>query len=265
MSRGGVAAMPYAAAFESGFRGGLSSPADVLVRVGFYGIILVVTGSLWRAALDANGGELVGYDQAALIWYIAAAQAAHLGPRTRTIEEVGDEIGSGAVAVQMLRPVNVVGLRMASELGEALVRVAAAALLAVPFLVLTVGAPHSTAAALVALPSALLGCTVSVAAQHAFGGIAFWLLDARSTWFLWSKLVFIAGGLLLPLELLPAGFGDVARALPWAAMAYVPGRIASGHLEPWLILGQVGWLAASLVLAVVVFSFGERRLQVVGG
>ena len=104
-----------------------------------------------------------------------------------------------------------------------------------PLLLLTVGAPHSTAAAAVALPAALLGCTVSIAAQHAFGGIAFWLLDARSTWFLWSKLVFLAGGLLLPLELLPAGFADVARVLPWAAMAYVPGRIASGDLDRWLI------------------------------
>jgi ABC-2 type transport system permease protein len=264
VSRSG-AAVPYAAAFSSGVRRGLSSPADVLVRVGFYAIVLLVTGALWRAALHANGGELAGYDEAAMLWYIAAAQAAHLGPRTRTIEEVGDEIGSGTVAVQMLRPVNVVGLRISSELGEALVRVAAAAVVAVPFLMLTVGAPHSTAAALVALPAALLGCTVSVAAQHAFGGIAFWLLDARATWFLWSKLVFIAGGLLLPLELLPAGFADVARVLPWAAMAYVPGRIASGDLDLWLIASQVGWLAVSLVLAVSVFAFGERRLQVVGG
>jgi ABC-2 type transport system permease protein len=264
MSRGG-GAMPYAAAFTSGVRRGISSPADVLVRIGFYLIVLVVTGSLWHAALDANGGELAGYDAVAMIWYIAAAQAAHIGPRTRTIEEVGDEIGSGTVAVQMLRPVSVVGLRMSSELGEAVVRVAAAAVVAVPFLVLTVGAPHSTIAAIVALPAALLGCTLSIAAQHAFGGIAFWLLDARSTWFLWSKLVFIAGGLLLPLELLPTGFADVVRVLPWAAMAYVPGRIASGHLDGWLIASQVGWLAISLVLAVGVFAFGERRLQVVGG
>jgi hypothetical protein len=48
-------------------------------------------------------------------------------------------------------------------------------------------------------------------------------------------------------------------------MAYVPGRIASGHLDWWLIGSQVGWLAISLVLAIGVFSFGERRLQVVGG
>jgi len=264
VSRGG-AALPYAAAFTSGFRRGISSPADVLVRLGFYLIVLVVTGALWHAALDANGGELAGYDVVALIWYIAAAQAAHLGPRTRTIEEVGDEIGSGTVAVQMLRPVSVVGLRMSSELGEAVVRVAAAAVVAAPFLLLTVGAPHSVPAAAVALPAALLGCTVSIAAQHAFGGIAFWLLDARSTWFLWSKLVFLAGGLLLPLELLPAGFANIARVLPWAAMAYVPGRIAAGHLDWWLIGSQVVWLAISLVLAVGVFSFGERRLQVVGG
>ncbi len=264
MSRG-VAAMPYAAAFSSGFRRALSSRAEVLVRIGFYALVLVVTGSLWRAALDANEGELAGYDEVALLWYIAAAQGAHLGPRTRTIEEVGDEIGSGTVAVQMLRPVSVVGLRMASELGEAVVRVAAAGVVAVPLLGLTVGAPHSIAAALVAVPAALLGCAVSVAAQHAFGGIAFWLLDARSTWFLWSKLVFLAGGLLLPLELLPAGIGDVARVLPWAAMAYVPGRIAAGHLEVWLIATQVAWLGISVALAVGVFALGERRLQVVGG
>ena len=70
---------------------------------------------------------------------------------------------------------------------------------------------------------------------------------------------------ILPLELLPPGVGDVARLLPWAAMAYVPGRIASGHLDPWLIASQVAWLGVSLALAVGVFALGERRLQVVGG
>ena len=256
---------PYAVAFTRGVLRAVSRPGDLAVRVGFYLIILIVTGSLWRAALDANGGELGGYDKVGLLWYIAAAQAAQLGPRPRTIEEVGDEIGAGTVAVQMLRPVSVVGLRIASELGEAMLRVVVALLVAAVGLFLTVGAPHSAAAALLALPAALLGCTVSVTAQHAMGGIAFWLLDARATWFLWSKLVFLLGGLLIPLELLPAGIGNVAKVLPWAAMTYVPGRLASGDLDPLLIVDQLAWLAISAVLAAGVFALGERRLQVVGG
>jgi ABC-2 type transport system permease protein len=259
------ALVPYGVAFTRGVLRALSHPADLAVRVGFYLVILVVTGSLWRAALAANGGELAGYDKVGLLWYIAAAQAAQLGPRPRTIEEVGDEIGAGTVAVQMLRPVSVVGLRISSELGEAVLRVGAAALVAAVGLALTVGPPHSAAGALLALPAALLGCTLSVVAQHACGGIAFWLLDARATWFLWSKLVFLLGGLLIPLELLPAGIGDVARVLPWASMTYVPGRLASGDVDPLLILGQLAWLAVASVAAVGVFALGERRLQVVGG
>jgi ABC-2 type transport system permease protein len=256
---------PYGVAFTRGVLRAVSRPGDLAVRVGFYLVILVVTGSLWTAALDANGGELGGYDRVGLLWYIALAQAAQLGPRPRTIEEVGDEIGSGTVAVQMLRPVSVVGLRIASELGEALLRVVVAIVVATVGLFLTVGAPHSTPAALLALPAALLGCTLSVTAQHAMGGIAFWLLDARATWFLWSKLVFLLGGLLIPLELLPPGVANVAKVLPWAAMTYVPGRLASGDLDPLLIAVQLAWLAVAGVLAAGVFALGERRLQVVGG
>ncbi len=120
--------MPYGVAFTRGvLRGAVAAPPTWRCASASTWSILVVTGSLWRAALEANDGDLAGYDELALLWYIAIAQAAQLGPRPRTIEEVGDEIGSGTVAVQMLRPVSVVGLRIASELGEAMLRVVAAA------------------------------------------------------------------------------------------------------------------------------------------
>ena len=49
------------------------------------------------------------------------------------------------------------------------------------------------------------------------------------------------------------------------AMAYAPARLASGHVEPELLLVQLAWLVGLSVLAVGVFARGERRLQVVGG
>jgi hypothetical protein len=48
-------------------------------------------------------------------------------------------------------------------------------------------------------------------------------------------------------------------------MAYVPARLASGHVEPWLLLAQAGWLVGLLACAGGVFWAGERRLEVVGG
>jgi ABC-type uncharacterized transport system permease subunit len=48
-------------------------------------------------------------------------------------------------------------------------------------------------------------------------------------------------------------------------MAYVPARLASGHVEPRLLGEQLAWLAVLAVVAAAAFRAGERRLQVVGG
>ena len=115
------------------------------------------------------------------------------------------------------------------------------------------------------LPSAVLAVVANVTAQHAFAGASFWLRDAGSAWFLYHKLVFVLGGMLIPLEALPNGLHRLALLLPFTTMAYVPGRLASGHLEPELLLVQVGWLVVLAVAASATFAAGERRLQVVGG
>ena len=64
---------------------------------------------------------------------------------------------------------------------------------------------------------------------------------------------------------MPGALHAAASWLPFMAMAYVPARLASGHVEPVLLLVQLGWLVALSFVATVAFGAGERRLQVVGG
>ena len=71
--------------------------------------------------------------------------------------------------------------------------------------------------------------------------------------------------MLIPLELLPHPLELASRLLPFATMAYVPGRLASGDADPMLLVWQLGWLAALMAAAVAAFAAGERRLQVMGG
>lgn len=243
----------------------LHQPGELAVRVTFYALILVVFAALWSAATRANGGSIAGYDTRALLWYVAAAEGAVIATKPRMIESIGWDIASGAIVVEMLRPASVVGLRLAAELGEAVVRLACALVVGAVVAWLYVGPPPNAAALALAVPSALLALGCNLAAQHAFAGAAFWLRDARSTWFLYQKLVFLLGGMLLPLEFMPRALADVARGLPFAAMAYAPARLASGHVEPWLLAVQAGWLAVLLGSAAAVFAAGERRLEVVGG
>jgi ABC-2 type transport system permease protein len=255
----------FAVTVGTAARSTLADPGALAVAIGLYAIVTVILGSLWRAAAAANGGVVAGYTGAELTWYIGMSEAAVLALNVRMIEEVGDDIASGAVATELLRPAPVVGVRMAGAIGRALPRLAVCAMTGVVVASAAAGGPPGAVGLALAAPALVVGITCNLLAQHAFAAIAFWLRDAKSGWFLYQKLVFILGGMLLPLQVLPDGLQSVATALPFAAMAYVPARLASGHVEPGLLLVQLGWLAVLAMVAGAAFAAGERRLQVVGG
>ena len=237
----------------------------MVVAVAFYVVIVATLSGLWRVAVDANGGDLAGYSAVALTWYIVTSEAAIVSVNARHIEEIGTDIAQGTVAVEMLRPASVMGVRMATQVGRGLPRVAA--LWVAGGVVATIvgdGPPRPSTLALAA-PSLALAITANLFAQHAVAASAFWIRDAGSVWFLYMKAVFILGGMIIPLELLPDGLETVAVLLPFRAMAYAPARLASGHWEPWLLVEQLAWIAALAVVATAAFRSGERRLQVVGG
>ena len=111
----------------------------------------------------------------------------------------------------------------------------------------------------------MLAITANLLAQHTVAAIAFWIRDAGSVWFLYMKAVFILGGMIIPLELLPDWLERISLLTPFAAMAYAPARLAAGHWEPALLLCRSSGSAASPAAATAAFRAGERRLQVVGG
>jgi ABC-2 type transport system permease protein len=246
-------------------RRSLADRSALALALGFYVVVVTVLSALWRAAAESGHGTVAGYSAAALTWYITASEAATVSLNIRLIEQIGDDIASGAVATELLRPASVLGVRMASSIGNALPRLAACLVVGAGMALVTVGGPPSAGAFALALPALVLAVACNLAAQHLFAAAAFWIRDARSTWFLYQKFVFILGGMLLPLEVLPDGLHRVAAALPFAAMAYAPARLLSGHFEPALLAGQLAWLLALSFLAVTAFAAGERRLQVVGG
>ncbi|MGI8809830.1 MAG: ABC-2 family transporter protein [Acidimicrobiales bacterium] len=237
----------------------------MVVTLAFYLLVVAVLAGLWRAAVGANGGDVAGYGLVAITWYVVTTEAATVALTPRMISDIGRDIGSGAIAVELLWPAPVLGVRLAAELGRALPRLAACAATGAALALVTAGAPPRVAALALAVPSLVLAVACNIVLQHAFAAMAFWIRDAGSAWFLYQKLVFILGGMLIPLEALPGWLEGTTRVLPFWTMAYAPGRLASGHVEPGLLLGQAAWLAVLLWGASALFRAGERRLQVVGG
>jgi ABC-2 type transport system permease protein len=237
----------------------------LVVAIGFYLVIVTTLSGLWRVAADANGGELSGYTALALTWYVITSEAAIVSVNARHIEEIGIDIAQGTVAVELLRPASVLGVRVASQVGRGIPRVASLWAAGAVLTCLISGAPPDPATIALVAPSLVLAITANLLAQHTVAAVAFWIRDAGSVWFLYMKAVFILGGMIIPLELLPGPVERVSMLLPFAAMAYAPARLAAGFWEPELLLVQVFWIGVLAVVAAAAFRAGERRLQVVGG
>ncbi len=240
-------------------RGGLG------VSLGFYLVVVSVLSGLWRVAAHANGGSVAGYSAVALTWYIAASEASTVALNIRLIDDIGRDVASGAVAVELLRPASVLFVRVAAEVGRSLPRLLVLSAAGAVLASVVAGGPPRPAVLLLAVPSLVLAITCNIVAQHAFAAASFWLRDAGSTWFLYQKLVFVLGGMLIPLEALPGWLDRAAAVLPFRAMSYAPARLASGHMEPALLVEQGTWLVLLWLGAAALFRAGERRLQVVGG
>jgi ABC-2 type transport system permease protein len=240
-------------------RGGL------VVAGGFYLLVTAVLAGVWRVAASSHDNNIVGYSVVAITWYIAMSEAVTIPLNMRMIADIGGDIASGSMATELLRPVSVVGVRVITEIGRAIPKLMLCLSLGALLSAWTGGAPEHAWALALAVPSALLAIACNIVAQHAFAAVAFWLRDAGSAWFLYQKLVFILGGMLIPLQAMPTWLQSTTRVLPFRAMAYAPARLASGHFEPLILVEQVAWFAALTALAAAVFAQGERRLQVVGG
>ncbi len=241
-------------------RRALAQPAGLVFAAVFYVMVTAILSGVWRVAAEVSGGEVVGYSAAALVWYIATSEAATISLPLRLIDDIGSDIGAGRFDTEMLRPVSPLALRMATEIGQMLPRLAVCIAAGLTLAWALGGAPISGIALSLALPSLLLAVVTNLFAQHAFAAASFWVLDARGMWFLYTKLVFVLGGMLLPLEVLPERVASVAYFLPFASMAYAPARLASGHYEPELLLLQALWLAVMAVTAHRAFAAGERHL-----
>jgi ABC-2 type transport system permease protein len=218
--------------------------------------------------------HLGGYSEAQALTYVWVGQAllttmALMGGGFE--EELIERIRSGDIAVDLYRPADLQTWWLSADLGRA-----AFQLLGRGVVPMTAGAllfdlalPADPLTWLLFLVSIALGVLVSFAVRFAVALSAFWLLDGAGV----SQVVWLAGlffsGMLLPLNVFPGTLGEVARALPWAAMLQTPadvllGRDTGGGALLALTL-QAGWAVALLAGGRALQSVATRRVVVQGG
>lgn len=256
----------YLAVSAVALRQSLSERAAILGRVAFYAVILLIFSRLWMVVSES--GVLSGRSAADLLWYLAITEWAVLSlpPIQLDIEQ---EIRTGDIAYRLARPLSYLGTRLAESAGDVALRLVtlgvAGIALAWSF---SGGLPADPRGLVFVVPLGLLAAAVGLLFHAAIGLAAFWLQDCSPLYWIWQKLAFIFGGLLLPLEIYPEWLRAIALWTPFSAMMYGPGRMAFGWDPAYAALVGVKlvlWAAVATLLVRTIYRRALLVLDVNGG
>jgi ABC-2 type transport system permease protein len=225
--------------------------------------------ALWRANPDAGGYDRV--DAVTFVWLGQAMLMTVAVWSGGTTNDLLERIRSGDVAMDLYRPVGLIGWYLAGDLGRSVYHLLSRGLapMVVGLALFDLRLPPSPVNAAAFLLSIPLAVTVSFSLRFLVACSAFWLLDANGVRVLSDAFAIFFSGMTLPLVLFPGWLGTLAEALPWSGMMQVPADLWLGRHEGLAILThlgfQLGWIAALLACCSVVLRAATRKVVVQGG
>jgi ABC-2 type transport system permease protein len=250
-------------------RSNLAYLSEVAARTVFLAVILYIFLRLWQVTCgDTGATQLGGLTLPQMLWYLVMTETLTLSA-PRVAPEIDQDVRTGALAVQLIRPLSYPLARLWSTLGERAVRFglnlvvgAAIALLLVGPIAFSVG---GLLLFLLALPFAF---TLDFLGQFLIGMGAFWLEDTSGLLLIYSRITMILGGMLIPLELFPQAVQPWLRALPFSSIIYGPARMFvhpdAAFLRDLIVRQGLAIVVLSGAVALV-YRAGIRRIHANGG
>jgi ABC-2 type transport system permease protein len=235
----------------------------------FLAVILFIFLQLWRATFAGAGEVKLGdLSLAQMIWYLAIAEGVVMS-RPAISSDVDQDVRSGSLSVQLLRPLEYPLAKLASSFGERLVRFGLIAgtgcLLALVFVGTIPFSIKGFGLFLIVLPIALLLDTLGFLMV---GLCAFWLEDTSGFTLIYSRMTMILGGMLVPLELFPDFARPIVAWLPFSSVVYAPARFfvhPSFEFFSEVIVRQGLSLLILSLIVFLIYRAGLKRVHSNGG
>ncbi len=257
----------YAMVFGIAAREQLIYLPSFLIRNVFFLIILFVFYSLWRVVY-ADAATIASFTMVQTLWYLTFTEAIELS-QTRLFLPISAEVKDGSIAYSIGRPYSYVLYWISRGMGENLVKLAP--LLLEGFIIATImvgplpGYLHVLPFGIVVLVGGIL---IGATLQTIIGLLAFWFEEVMPFWWIIQKLIFVIGGLFIPIDFYPPWLQNIARVTPFAFAAYWPASTwvaFSWTRFATTLAGQAVYLAVFAAIAGLMLRAAVRKLAVQGG
>jgi ABC-2 type transport system permease protein len=254
--------------FTTQFMNSLSYPAELIGRSLVILPFMWIFYQLWRVTFASSGTDVInGLNLHDTLWYLMMTETIELS-RPRIGNAISEAVKDGSIAYFLNKPYDFLLYHFSTSLGDVVFRAILNALLAGSLVWWLVGAPPSFWGWPLVFVSIFGAWTLNFCVSAMIGLAAFVVEDIAAFQWIYQKLAFVFGGLLIPIDFYPAWLQVICRALPFAAMTYAPAHL---FVNPSLaafysVVGmQLAWIAVLGLLLNLFYRRGLARLTVNGG
>jgi ABC-2 type transport system permease protein len=237
----------------------------VLVLLRMYGIYWV-----WRVLYTQRPGAF-GVDLGQMVTYGVMGMAIELFIWSRPQWYMANQVKSGAIDTDLMKPMDFHFYMLARSVGELLIGIGVLGLpaLLVAYLFLDIQPPPDLLNGLMFVGSLVLGFLLLFHLNFLLGSLSVVALDIRHISWAYFSMVRFLGGQIVPLWLFPDFLRLVSEALPFKGTYYIPISIYIGQLSGVEALRaiefQLVWLVVLVLLSRLLWGWAYRRLVVQGG
>ncbi len=233
--------------------------------------ILVLVGIqawLWRAITIAQPAAIDSGAATSVVVYVTVSRlVGFVLPGQAVIDLIATQVRSGAIIVELARPVPPMAMALANALGRSVVRlvfqvVPAGLLSALLFQIDLLASEHFV----IFLASFTVAYLMSFLISYLIGMTTLWTGNVWGVAELYGALTIVLGGSLIPLSLYPEGLRAVATYLPFQGIYYVPVALFAGlPVRTIDLVVQACWASVLLVTGVLATRVLVSRAVLHGG
>lgn len=231
----------------------------------FLVICLIVFANLWEVLSIKT--SFLSISQSQLLWYIALNEWILIAI-PRVDREIQSDFESGRLQRCLNQPISYLGYSFFDALGTYIVNLIGLALITlVAMLFLSDGIDLSFLNWLTFVFLAFFSGVLGIIYLSVIGLFSFWVHDTDPLAWIWEKLLFALGGLILPLSLYPDWIQKIANYSPFSMI--LGGRSALIFNPSWENIGSVFttmavWFFLGIFFMIFLYRKGIKNLMKTG-
>jgi ABC-2 type transport system permease protein len=227
---------------------------------------LIIFDHLWKISVPQTGD--LTFNAKHLLWYIAFNEWILISIPDIQIDMEHD-FRSGRLSYLLPRPISYLGSAFAESLGVFFINFIVLGIVSFLFTYHAIeNIPFDFSILVINIALGFLAGCVGMIFKMIVGLSAFWLQEVGPILWLWEKLLFMFGGLLLPLSIYPSWIRNIAVWTPFPAILGERSALALDFSSSeffFVFIALLSWGIIGLSCLIYLYRKGLRIINVEGG